>query len=202
MHLTLNPVSCPLYPLMPSADKFEYVMMSSDVRNRQRGFSIIELIVAIILVSIIAVSLFSRFSNQGAFSPAIARDNAIALALQAQQTALGRENVSFEIDPEGADWRFSVAVSGAVIRSVVVPGTNLLLQTGAQSGTCTADLNDAITSNFRITYDGTGNATGFTNSISAPEAVTNGVRICVNDRTDFSACISPAGFAYLGDCDE
>lgn len=167
-----------------------------------RGFSVVEMIVAILLVSIIAATLISRFANPSAFDQSIASDNLIALALLAQQTSLGRENVTLEIDPVGGNWEFSVAVSGTVIRSVTVPGNNILLETGSTlTGTCAVDLNDAVTQDFKITYDGRGNAAGFTNSMSSPEPVGNGVRICVNDDTSYSACVSPGGFAYRGDCD-
>ena len=161
----------------------------------------VEMIVAIILVAIVGVAIFSRFVSPSAFDTAIARDNAIAMALQAQQTSLGRENVTFEIDPAGGDWTFSVAVSGTVIRTVTIPGDDITLETGI-SGTCALAADEAITTNFQVTYDGRGNAPGFTNSASAPEDPGNGVRICINDDTQFSACISPGGFAYQGDCDD
>jgi len=170
-------------------------------RNAQ-GFTIVEMIVAIVLVSIIALTLFSRFSNPSSFDQAIASDNLIALALLAQQTSLGRENVTFEIDPIGGFWEFSVAVSGAVVRSVAIPGNTVLLKTGSTIiGTCGVDINDDITGNFKVSYGG-GNIAGFTNSASSPVTVGNGVRICVNGSVEYSACISPAGFAYLGECDD
>ena len=167
------------------------------------GFSIVEMVVAILLIAIIGATLISRFAEPSSFDAAIARDNAIAMALLAQQTALGRENVTFEIDPAGSDWEFAVAVSGTVIRSVVIPGNDLTLETGSvASGTCALGLDDNVSSNFMVTYDGNGFASGFSNSVSAPVPVSNGVRICVNDNVDFSACISPSGFAHQGDCDD
>lgn len=171
--------------------------------SKDRGFTVVEMIVAILLVAIIAMTMFTRFSNPSSFDTSIARDNLIAMALQAQQAALGRENVTFEIDPASGAWEFSVMVSGSQIRSVTIPGNNIFLETGStDSGTCAMALDDAVSENFKITYDGSGNVSGFTNSVSAPEPVGNGVRICVNDATAYSACISPAGFAYQGDCDD
>lgn len=167
------------------------------------GFTVIEMIVAILLIAIIAVTVFSRFGNPSSFDSSIARDNLIALALLAQQTSLGRENVTFEIDPAGGDWAFSVVVSGAVIRSVTVPGNAISLETGSTvSGTCALGLDEAVTQDFQVTYNGNGNATGFTNGASAPVPVSNGVRICVNDSVEYSACISPAGFPFQGNCDD
>ena len=171
--------------------------------SKRCGFTVIEMIVALLLVSVIAVTIFARIANPSSFDSSIARDNLIAMALQAQQAALGRNDVTFEIDAAGENWQFSVMVSGAQIRSVTIPGNNISLETGSTaSGTCALALDDAVTDNFRVTYDGSGNAAGFSNSISSPEPVANGVRICVNDDTAFSACISPAGFAYQGDCDD
>jgi len=170
--------------------------------KRVKGFTIVEMIVTILLTGIIAVTVFSRLSNPSTFDNAIARDNLIAMALLAQQTSLGRENVSFEIDPAAGDWEFSVVVSGSVIRSVTIPGNSITLETGSTvSGTCALGMDDAVTPDFQVTYDGNGNAAGFTNGVSAPEPVSNGVRLCVNDATEYSACISPGGFVYQGDCD-
>ena len=190
---------------MPSADESGYQNMTPVTGKKccNKGFSLVELIVAILLISLIGVAMFSRFSSPTAFDASIARDNAIALALQAQQAALGRDNVSFEIDPSGGNWVLSVAVSGSVLRSVTIPGGSISLETGSTtSGTCALALDQVVTSNFRVVYDGSGNVTGFSNSTSSPEPVENGVRICVNDDTNYSACISPAGFAYQGDCDD
>ena len=178
-------------------------MPNREMSNKVEGFTIVELIVAILLAAIIGVSMFSRFTSPSSFDTSIARDNAIAMALLAQQAALGREDVTFEIDPLNGNWQFSVAVSGTVLRSVTVPGGNVTLETGSTvTGTCALGLDEAITENFQVFYDGNGNATEFTNGLSSPVAVSNGVRICVNDNVDYSSCISPGGFAFQGDCDD
>lgn len=169
----------------------------------QQGFSIVELVLVVILVSIMGVTIMSRFTDSSAFNTLAARDGIIATALAAQQAALGRSNVTFDINPSGDDWSFEVAVSGTVIRRFDVTGGGFVLETGSTTttGDCASGFDDPVTSNFSVSYNNVGNAFAFTNSSSFPVAVDNGVRICIDDTVALSVCISPGGYAREGDCE-
>jgi len=168
---------------------------------RHKGFTIIELVIVIVLLGIVAAVVFSRFMGPSGFEQAGARDAVISIARGAQQLAMGRNDVTFEIDNIGSNWVFSARAGGNVLRRAEVPANNLVLETGstAAGGTCAAGLDTPLSNDFVVTYDRQGNATTFTNG-GAPAAVDNGVRICINDSTALSVCISPGGFAYQGDC--
>ena len=171
---------------------------------KSHGFSMIELVVVIILLSIMGVAIMSRFSDSSEFNTLAARDGIIATALAAQQASLGRNDVTFDINQSGSDWIFEVASSGTVVSSFEVTGGGFTLETGSTitTGDCSTGFDDAVTSNFSIAYDSFGNASTFTNAASTPVSIANGVRICIDDTVDLSVCISPGGYAREGDCED
>ena len=59
----------------------------------ERGFTLIELITVIILVSIISVTLFSRLGSVNTANLQAGRDDLIAALFFAQQTAMARSNI-------------------------------------------------------------------------------------------------------------
>jgi len=179
-------------------------ILINDFHRRQQGFSLVELVLVVLLISIMGVAITSRFSDPSGFNTLAARDGIISTALAAQQAALGRKNVTFDINQSGSDWIFEVAASGAVIRSFSVTGGGFDLETGSTTttGDCSTGFDEAVTSNFSISYNNLGNAFAFTNSSSSPVAIDNGVRICIDDTVALSVCISPGGYAREGDCED
>ena len=63
------------------------------MHKRERGFTLIELITVIILVSIISVTLFSRLGSVNTANLQAGRDDLIAALFFAQQTAMARSNI-------------------------------------------------------------------------------------------------------------
>ena len=61
--------------------------------KNERGFTLIELITVIILVSIISVSVFSRLGSVSSANLQASRDDIIAALFFAQQTAMARSNI-------------------------------------------------------------------------------------------------------------
>ncbi len=176
-----------------------------------KGFTLVESVIVIVLIGIVGVVVIPRFLRPNAFSPVATQDGLIATIRAAQQAALGRSAVTFEIDTDGDDWTFTAKAGIDTIRTFAIPTNGVTLETGlaVMSGdTCASDpgdFNDAMTSDFLLTFDGKGNLLSFTNG-APPELVSdvsfNGVRICVNDDVELSVCVSPAGYAYAGNCDE
>jgi MSHA pilin protein MshC len=63
------------------------------MRNRERGFTLVELITVIILVSIMSVTLFSRLGSVSSANLQAGRDDLIAALFFAQQAAMARSNI-------------------------------------------------------------------------------------------------------------
>jgi len=63
------------------------------MQSRERGFTLIELITVMILVSIISVTLLSRLGSVNSANLQAGRDDLIAALFFAQQTAMARSNI-------------------------------------------------------------------------------------------------------------
>ena len=176
---------------------------------RGAGFTIIEMIVTILIMSIISVVVMSRFIGGNAFNGIIVRDQIISLARSAQQNALGRADVKMTIAPNAGATEVTIAtVYGAVnIASVTVPMSSLSLSGDVNDTSSCATGGggaDAITLTFPMTIAfgeladlGSSGVLGG----ASTGAVSSAVRVCLNNDPVFSVCFSPSGFAYAGDCD-
>ncbi len=176
--------------------------------KKHSGFSIVELVIVIVLIGIVGTVAVSRFLTGSAFNAAGTQDAIISISHATQQAALGRDDASFQIDASGGDWIIS-AVAGSppsIVRSISIPAKNVILETGsavASGNTCANAYDTAVMNDFVVNYDRKGDLIDFTNngSTETVDASFNGIRLCINDNPVFSVCISPAGYAYEGDCD-
>lgn len=183
--------------------------MPSDRSRQQRGFTIVELIIVIVLVGITAVVIVPRFMAPGGIDEAIARDGLLASLRAAQQAALGRDDVTLEIDRTGDAWHLEVKDAGNTLRELEFSARNIILETGSPAATsdvCSTAFDTAVANDFTLTFDALGNLGEFNNTgvPATPVAVDdnfNGVRICLNDTDALSICVSPAGYAHAGNCD-
>ncbi len=173
---------------------------------KQTGFTIIEIVIVLVVVAILASIGFSRFLGGNTFDALIVRDQIISLARSAQQSALGRADVIFTITPSASldtvTLTTSYGVGATVINSVEFDLSPIVI-TGSVNNTdsCSVSAGSAITNAapFIIRFDELSDldVSGF----GAGAAVTDSVKICLDDRPVDSVCISPGGFAYAGDCD-
>lgn len=175
---------------------------------RHAGFTIVELVVIIIVVGIMGVVVVSRYNNPNAFNQSAATDTLLTTIRQAQQTALGRSDVTFEIASGGGQWQFLVKSGADTVRSAAISMTGVKLETGsslATGDTCASgsSFNTAV-NGFVLSFDPVGNLASFNNTGVGLEddlSLINGVRICVNDLVAASVCVSPAGYAHRGNCE-
>lgn len=183
-------------------------MTTNENERGQRGYTVIELIVVVVLIGIASAFAMSRILQGNAFTPSIVQQQIISLARVAQQSSLGRADVTLTVTPNGAGDRVTIAAeesSGAsTIQSVSVPLDTVSLSGDInKTASCAVDDGDAaITSaaplvlNFGELGDlldsGVGGGAG---------PISSAVRICINNSPRDSICVAPSGFAYAGDCD-
>ena len=159
------------------------------MKTMQSGFTLVELVMVILVVSILSAFAISRSSDTQGYSTTIIKNQFIASARLAQQTALSRAssgNVSLTVTPTANDWDLRVSGGGGA-------STNIELERGSESirfGTnFTAACSTLSTGVLTIQFDGDGNRIPAEN-----------FRVCIDSTTDFELCISPAGYAYEGTC--
>ena len=169
------------------------------------GFTIIEFVVALVVIGIVAAVTISRMVRGSAMSGIVVRDQVIAMTRKAQQNALGREDVNLEIKPDGGTLIITASDTNGEITKAELSLKDLVL-TGDinQTDSCpTTPPVTAITNSNPMTlnFDSLGDldVSGITGSTAA---IDTAVRVCINNDPLLSVCISPSGFAYAGDCDD
>lgn len=177
------------------------------------GFSVIELVIAILIVGILAAVGMSRLLQGDIYNSSVVRDQIVSLARSAQQQALGRSDVALLLRPNSgrleiitaadfvdANNYSSLQFSSIDARSVSLAGdVNVTASCGVTPGG-TALSNAAP---MVIQYDELGDLYrgGVIGAAGYPVSASSAMRLCVNNEPRVSICFSPAGFAYAGDCE-
>ena len=120
------------------------------MQKGERGFTLIELIAVIILISIMSVTLFSRLGSVNSANIQAGRDDLIAALFFAQQTAMARSNIQLVLTTNSV----SVTENGTPIK-VHAQGYPLALPSGVTVTPMT------------LTYDKLGRTTTATIALSA-----------------------------------
>lgn len=178
-----------------------------DTLSASRGFTVVELVIVIVLVSIVAVFAIARFLDVGTFDPAVVRDQTVSMIRSAQQKAIGRSDVVLRIEREAQRLRISVVDDTGVVQTASMPAANVTVLADAnQTGSCLSPLPAAEiteTAPLEMAFDRLGDLLYL--KAGNPEVETEvetAVRLCINSDTANSVCVSPAGFAYTGACIE
>lgn len=170
------------------------------------GFTLIEVVVVILILSVISAVAISRILSGNALNAIVVRDQIISLARTAQQNALGRSDVDLIITPSAGGDEITLATNDntGVVESYTFSFSSVSLSGDINDTDSCAVTNgaDAITNAtpLTLTFGELGDL-GVSGVIGSTGAVTSAVRICLNDTASESVCVSPSGFAYAGDCD-
>ena len=115
------------------------------MQRSERGFTLIELITVMILVSVVSVTLFSRIGSISSTNVQAGRDDLIAALFFAQQTAMARSGIQL------------IVTSGAV--SVTENGTPIVIHSKAYP----LNFSNGVTASpITFTYDKLGRTTAGT----------------------------------------
>lgn len=180
--------------------------ISPSIGNNESGFSIVELVVVIAILSIISVVAMSRFSRGNAFEGVIVRDQIISLARTAQQNSFGRADVVMTIQPTGGgDLEIETTADGTTVEKITTSMSALSL-TGDRNVTtsCSPGGGGSAITNANpmiFTFGELGDIASPSGVSGSAGDVNSGLRVCINNDANLSVCVSPSGFAYIGDCD-
>jgi hypothetical protein len=159
-----------------------------------------------VIISIISAVTLSRILRSDTFDAYIIRDQIISLSRTAQQSALGRADVILTIIPslslDAVTLTTSYGVGPTTISSVKFDLAPIVLAGSVNNtASCSVASGTAVTNAapLIVRFDELGSLT--LSGFGAGVAVTESVKICLNENPANSICISPAGFAYKGDCD-
>jgi len=172
---------------------------------RVSGFTLVEIIVVVLILSIISAVFIARLSNANSFNGVVVRDQIIALTRIAQQSSFGRPGVTMTFTPVGDEAIIRAVENDGEIERVVVPITSLSLTGDIDDTSSCAPAGgaDAITNSspLILNFGELGNIVASSGVGTSAGTVNKAVRVCINNDPAVSVCISPSGFAYVGNCD-
>jgi type II secretory pathway pseudopilin PulG len=166
--------------------------------NKAHGFTVVELIATIILLSILGVVAMSRMVSPDLFAPAIVTQALVAETRFAQQVATSRHDavVTLTVDRVGGDWRFQVDTDvDGVVRTELVVAEDTTVQ--ATSGAADGAIGGGAT--LALSFDHAGDLADVTiNGVSGDPAA--GVALTIAGASTRQACIYPSGYANDDAC--
>ncbi len=153
--------------------------------TNNRGFTITELVIVLVLVGILSAGAMSLFSSNRGFSAFVAKDQFIASALEAQQIALAMESsntpsslsISLVTASGNTNWVFTVNKNG-----IVSPVSTMV--TNTSGGSLSID-GVALSGTQTFNYDQTGSLTTGTNH-----------RLVFTADNSYIVCLAASGYAY------
>lgn len=157
------------------------------------GFTVVELITVIILLSILGAVAMSRMISPDAFAPAIVTQAIVAETRFAQQVATSRSDavVSLMVDRVGADWRLRVDTDiDGVIRTELVEAENTNVQ--AVSGAASAAIGAGAA--LEVSFDHAGDLSAVTIDGVAGDP-DSGVGLTITGDSTRQACVYASGYA-------
>lgn len=177
------------------------------MKTRQTGFSLVELVIVVTLIGIVSVVSMSRMLSRNTFNAPLVRDAVISMARAAQQNAIGHIDIVMTLEAVGNELQLTLEAGATVLQTAVAPLDTVTIRADVnETDSCSVTPGATVItpgSAMVIEYDALGNLRrgGPVNGIGYPVTPTSGMRLCVNGEPHNSVCISPAGYAYAGDCD-
>lgn len=158
-----------------------------------RGFTIVELVAVIILLSVLGMVAMSRMVSPDLYAPAIVTQALVAETRIAQQAATSRSDavVTLTVDRVGSDWRFQVDTDvDGIIRTELVAAENTAVQaaSGAANGALSAS------ASLEVIFDHAGDLSSVSIGGTAGNPAA-GVSLTVTGDSARQACIYASGYA-------
>ena len=167
--------------------------------NSTKGFTLIELIVVIILLSILSAVSIGLFSAPSQYTARLAGDQFITQIRTAQRLALLKQDavnvLTLTATQNTGNWIFNVVQGAVTINSFEIErdNTNVRTSTSDFSSACSAI--PLMSFPFDFYFDGYGNAV-----TAGRVQLTTNRRICLESSSTVEMCMSPSGYVYEGSC--
>lgn len=186
-----------LRPGSPAPARLTVLPFSAGPR-RAAGFTVVELIAVIVLLSILGVVAMARLPSPNLFAPAVLAQALISEAKLARQIAASRHDavVTLAVIAEPQGWRAQVSTDvDGIIRSQLIEsdGTAIAASSGAASATL-----DAATP-MSLSFDGAGRVAAI--SIGAAAGSPGlGLALSISADSTRDICIYASGYASDSGC--
>lgn len=167
------------------------------MQRQTRGFTIVELIVVVILLSVLSMTAISRFVQPSAFSPRLLTEAFSSASHHASQLAVtDTPSVSIEVSGGAEDYLFTVRKGAALRRNMRIERDGLTLvvsNNGAPIGSI--DGPDSLTVN--LAADGDVASATFAGVPLDPSV---GIELGVQGHAKPLRCLQPSGYVAETGC--
>ncbi|UZE95779.1 type II secretion system protein [Alkalimarinus alittae] len=168
-------------PLIRNQNDWYRKKVGSAHLSKSQGFTVVELVMTLVIIGILSASAMSLFSSRSSYSAFLAKDQFIASAITAQQTALALESSNspsaLTVSTSGGNWVFTVTKEG-----VVDPLTQITAD--ASGGTLTID-GSTLTGSRTFSYNRSGSLTTNTSHV-----------LTFTSDNSHTVCLAASGYAY------
>ncbi len=164
-----------------------------------KGFTLIELIVVIVLISILSAVGLGLFSSADQYTARLASDRWLAGLRLAQRLSLQKQNasnlVSMTVSQSSDNWILSIDQAGMNLGEFDIEKKQLDVRVSTTdfSGPCSG-LGSVIFP-FVLNFNGYGDLV-----TSVRTQINTNTRLCFIGAQTMDVCISPSGYAYEGLC--
>jgi len=155
--------------------------------SKQKGFTLVELVIVLVLVGILSVFVASLFADRNVYDQRITSDFLTSNIRQAQQTAIARANdgfVQLQLAVSGQQWLATISASNGASSQQNVDRQGRVLYGGTDTSASCSALSALP---LQLAFDGDGSLSSGQN-----------FRFCVPDELEM--CVSASGYAYVGAC--
>ncbi|MFY0639632.1 MAG: type II secretion system protein [Bermanella sp.] len=167
--------------------------------KRTMGFTLIELIVVIVLISILAMLGIGLLSKTQDYSPRFVMDQWLTQIRMAQRLAFAKQNtgtlLQFVVSQNANEWTMSINLDAQVIESYRVERDNVSVRSSTVDFVSACEDIPLLVFPHRFYFNGYGDAVDATDV----QLATN-TRLCFSGNFDLELCMSPSGYAYAGSC--
>jgi MSHA pilin protein MshC len=165
-----------------------------------KGFTLIELIVVMILISILSALGIGLLSGTDQYSARLASDRWLAGLRLAQRLALQKQNsanlVAITVSDSAALWTMSIDQGAINLSDFEIEKERLQVRTSTTEFAAACATLPLLILPFTLNFDGYGNSV----SAARVQSATNR-RLCFVGAQTMELCISPSGYTYEGLCE-
>lgn len=165
-----------------------------------KGFSLIELVIVMVLISIVSALGIGLLSGTGAYDARLAADQWLTSLRLSQKLALLRQDESqlltITVTQASSEWLVSLTQGAITLNDINIGRDRIALHTS------TSDFSSACASLPLASFPITLYLDGYGDHVNASrEQLTDNLRLCFVASSSVELCISPSGYAYNGSCE-
>ncbi len=164
-----------------------------------KGFTLIELIIVIILISIVSALGVGLFSGTDGFSARVSGDQWLSSLRLTQRLAMLKQSstdlVSMTVTQSTSNWNVAIEFAGTTLNDFDIERNRVNFHNSTSDFASSCDALPSASFPITLYFDGYGDIVS-----AARNQLTSNTRLCFESGQTEELCISPSGYTYAGTC--